>query len=78
MFDTSSSILFVLIVLGLLVAAAAVTALVGWALAAVFALQTRRRKNANVATEVVYSSFLFDLAEPKDRDIEDDDTLNAA
>lgn len=71
MFDTSSTTLLVLVILGLIVAAGAVTALLAWAIAAVFAVRTRRLKRSNVQPEIVYSGFLFDLAMPKDREYDE-------
>lgn len=71
MFDTNSSTLFVLIVIGLLVAAAAVTALVAWAVAAGFALSARGRRRDQPQPSAAYSNFLFDLAPAKDREYDD-------
>ncbi len=71
MFDTSSTTLLVLVILGLIVAAGAATALVAWAIAAVFAVRTRRLKRSSNEPEIVYSGFLFDLAPSKDREYDE-------
>lgn len=64
----NATLLLVLVIIGLVVAAAAVTALVGWALVAVLAPHARRSSsNDSDEHDVVYSNGIFELGEISNR-----------
>ncbi|MEO6956523.1 MAG: hypothetical protein ABI137_07255, partial [Antricoccus sp.] len=67
----NSTLLLVLVVLGLVIAAAAATALVAWGLVAILAARVRRRAPENYGDhDVAYSNSLFELGEVRSRESE--------